>query len=616
MTLLEQATATWSPPPTLTGSEWADSYRVLSAEASAEPGRWRTDRAPYQRAIIDSACSSAPMPVIYRSEDGQLMTYTIDYVEQVVVMSSAQVGKTEILLTLLGFSAHYDPSATLLLQPTVEMAETFSKDRLSPMIRDTPALSAIIADNKSRSSGNTILHKTFPGGHITMAGANSPASLASRPIRRVLADEVDRYPVSAGDEGDPFMLARKRSTTFWNRKIVAVSTPTVQGRSRIEQLYDDSTQEQYCLACPSCGHHQALAWRHIVFEPVGAACEACGEIHPEQAWKAKPGIWIARQQHASTRGFQLTELVSPWRRWAEIIADFRIAKKSPETLKTWVNTSMGEPWEEEGERVDPGALFARREHYDAEVPTGVLVLTCQVDVQDDRLEALVSGWGIGEEHWPIVHEVWHGDPARQELWQALNQFLAQRFTHACGARMTIECTVIDSGGHFTEQVYKFVRPREGRRVFAIKGANTQGAPLVSRPSRSNLGKVKLFMVGVSTAKELVMARYQIADGPGAFHLPIADWCDSEFCEQLTAEKKQTRYRKGLAYVEWVKTRPRNEAFDLVVYGHAALAILNPNFEALAANMAGEDHDPQPEAAPAPAPPRPDAGWLNVSSEWL
>ena len=196
--LFKRIATVLSPPPELTVSQWADEYRRLSPEASAEPGRWNTDRAPYQREIMDAI------------NDARC--------EEVIIMSSAQVGKTELILNIIGYYIDYDPSPILVLQPTRDMAETFSKDRLAPMLRDTPALKGKVKDARSRDSGNTILHKTFPGGHITMVGANSAAGLASRPIKIVLMDEVDRYPASAGTEGDPIKLAEKRTTTFWNRK--------------------------------------------------------------------------------------------------------------------------------------------------------------------------------------------------------------------------------------------------------------------------------------------------------------------------------------------------------------------------------------------------------------
>jgi len=240
--LFARCVALLKPPPGLTLSQWADAYRMLSAENSAAPGRWHTENAPYQREIMDAIGDP--------------------HIRKVVIMSAAQIGKTAMLMNMLGYYMHYYPAPVLVMQPTLEMGQTFSKDFLAPMIRDTPVLTRLV-DTKSRYSGNTILKKNFPGGHVTIIGANSPASLASRPIKVLLCDEVDRYPESAGTEGDPLLLAQKRQTTFWDKKTVIVSTPTIKGHSRIETEFLDSTMEEWNVPCPGCGHFQPLQWGQI-----------------------------------------------------------------------------------------------------------------------------------------------------------------------------------------------------------------------------------------------------------------------------------------------------------------------------------------------------------------
>ena len=576
---LKTPSRAWNPPPDLTVSQWADKERKLSSEASAEPGQWNTDRAPYQREILDAV--NDPL------------------VEGVVVMSSAQVGKTELLLNLIGYYIDFDPAPILVLQPTVEMGQAFSKDRLAPMIRDTNSLKTKVADSKARDKANTIMHKSFPGGHITIAGANSAASLASRPIRILLADEIDRYPASAGAEGDPLNLAKKRTTTFWNKKMVAVSTPTIKGVSRIEDAYEDSTQERYCLPCPSCDELQPLRWRNIIFEEVGHACEECGSIHSQNEWLSGEGTWIANNEHSKTRGFHLNELVSPWRRWEQIIDDFHQARKSPETLKTFVNTSLGETWEEEGESIEHSTLHKRREHYTQQVPAAACVLTAAVDVQDDRLEIGVEAWGDGEENWKVDFNILRGDPARPDLWQKLDDALSTRYKHESGVELSISCVTIDSGGHYTQQVYKYVKARESRRIYAIKGRGGEGVPIVGRPSKSNIGKVSLFSIGVDTAKETIYARLKNTEpGAGYVHFPVEPMFDEEYFEQLTAEKCVTKFVKGRPRREWAKKRSRNEALDIAVYNLAALYILNPNFRRLAQRLHTE-----PEIKEEPKPRR-------------
>ena len=358
--LLESVAATaatvWAPPPTLTVSEWADEYRMLPKEASSEPGRWRTDRAPYQRGIMDAVNDPT--------------------IREIVAMTSAQVGKTEILLNVIGYFISQDPSSILVLQPTLDMAEAFSKDRLATMARDTPALSGKIAEPRARDSGNTLLHKKFPGGQITMAGANSPASLAMRPIRIVLCDEVDRYPVSAGSEGDPVNLAKKRANNFWNRRVVLTSTPTIKGLSRIESAYLASDQRRYHVPCPHCGEYQTLQWSGVKWddghpETARYNCKHCGERidGSEKVGMLMRGRWVAEKPFTGIAGFHLNELYSPWRTWAEVARDFLEAKHAgTEQLKTWVNTSLGESWEEAGDSIEDIALIARLEDYPDRLP--------------------------------------------------------------------------------------------------------------------------------------------------------------------------------------------------------------------------------------------------------
>lgn len=553
-----------APPKKLKVSEWADSFRQLSSEASAEPGQWNTDRAPYQRGIMNAV------------NDPE--------VDTVIVMSSAQVGKTELILNTIGYYVDYDPSPILLLQPTLEMAEAFSKDRLAPMFRDTTALKNKLGDPKARNSGNTLLHKTFPGGHITMAGANSPSSLASRPIRILLADEVDRYPVSAGTEGDPLNLAAKRTTTFWNKKKVYVSTPTIKGASRIEAEYEDSTMEEWCLPCPHCGSIQPLTWGQIRFEDITMECIHCRERASEFEWKANAGIWVARKEHPNKRGFHLNELASPWKRWEEIISDFREAKKNTETFKVWVNTSLGESWEEKGDTADEEMLIKRRERYNCQVPKDVLVLTAGVDTQDDRLEVEVVGWGKGKESWGIEYKVFYGDPAQNVVWQQLDEYLNRDFKYEDGSGLRISCACIDSGGHFTTEVYKFCKTKEHRRIFAVKGQGGEGKPLVGKASRSNREGVALFNLGVDTGKETLLSRLKIDfEGEGYCHFPIESdrGYDETYFKGLTSEKRVIKYYRGRPKIEWVKrSGTRNEPLDLRNYATAALEILNPNFEVL------------------------------------
>jgi phage terminase large subunit GpA-like protein len=572
------------PPPKLTVSEWADMYRQLSSESSAEAGRWSTSRAEYQRGMMDAV--SDPM------------------IETVVLMTAAQVGKTELINNVVGFHIHQDPAPMLVVQPTLEMAQTWSKDRLAPAIRDTAVLAERIADPRARDSGNTTLHKVFPGGHVTACGANSPSSLASRPCRVILCDEVDRYPISAGSEGDPVGLAKRRSATFWNRKIILVSTPTDKGASRIEQAFAESDQRRYFVKCVDCGEHQTLKWSNVRWEhdrPATACyvCEHCGSLWDDaQRFRAiRYGEWRATAAgDGKTAGFHLSALYSPWTPLEDSVRDFLASKRDPMRLKTWVNTFLGETWEEQGEQLDEYDLLNRREDWGDELPEDVLLLTAGVDVQDDRIEYEVIGWGRGEESWSIEYGTLYGDPSTTELWARLDGVLQKTRSHPISGEMVVRASCVDSGGHYTQQVYNYCRLRAGKRVFAVKGIGGEGKPIVGRPTKNNIGKINLFPIGVDTAKELVYSRLKMTEeGEGYCHFPLDR--GEEYFRMLTAERKVTRYFKGRPRQEWMKIRNRNEALDCRVYGLAALGILNLNLEALF--KAGQNRVVSHEQQPVP-----------------
>ena len=599
--MIRNSLKTLTPPPDLKISEWADAERKLSPEASAEPGQWATARAEYQRGIMDAFADPA--------------------VESVVVMSSAQVGKTEILNNVVGYHVAQDPSPMLVVQPTLDMAQTWSKDRLAPMLRDTPALQNLVSDPRTRDSGNTTLHKVFPGGPITACGANSPSSLASRPVRVVLCDEVDRYPVSAGAEGDPVSLARKRSATFWNRRVGLFSTPTLKGNSRIETAFEESDKRYYFVPCPHCGEHQTLKWGNVRWdagapETAHYVCDVCGGVwsDADRVRAIRQGEWRATAENKRVAGFHLSGLYSPWTPMESAVRDFLEAKKQPATLRVFINTFLGETWEDQGERVDDYAVAERREDFGATLPMSILLLTAGVDVQDDRLEVEIVGWGRDEESWSLDYKTIYGDPSGPAVWADLDTVLAQQFEREDGKLLTVRAACVDSGGHHTNSVYNYVRPREGRRVFAIKGVGGEGKPLVGKPGRNNIGKIRLFPLGVDTAKDVLYSRLKIQEpGPGYCHFPLAR--SDEYFRQLTAEKIVVRYHKGFARREWVKMRPRNEALDVRVYAMGALGILNLNLNTLHDRVfAVKDNPPEPEKAPEVtvsrrAPPR-SGGFIN------
>ena len=589
-----------APPPELKVSSWADQYRRLSQGASSEPGRWRTSRAPYQQGMMDAV-----------NESG---------IKEIVFMTSAQVGKTEVLNNIIGYFIHQDPSPILLIQSILEMAESWSKQRFAPMIRDSKVLSELIGDPRTRDSGNTLLHKQFPGGSITMAGANSPSSLASRPIRIVLLDEEDRYPASAGSEGDPGSLAQKRTTTFWNRLLIAASTPGIEGQSRIAARYLQSDQRRYYVPCPTCNHYQVLQWASLKFakdEPSTAyyECEHCAASlnESDKFWILKHGQWRAEKPFTGVAGFHISELYSPWVKWSEMVENFLKAKRLPETLQTWVNTSLGETWKEETEGIDANSLINRKENWGKIAPQGVVTITCGVDVQDDRLEAEVIGWGLEEESWSLQYHVLHGDPAQSTVWKDLDNVIKQQVSHESGGKLIVSCACVDSG-HHTESVYEYCKQREMNRVFAIKGSSHAGKALISKFSRANRKRVKLFSIGTDTAKQMIYARLKIHQpGPGYCHFP-AEYGE-EYFKQLTNERIMTKFSNGHPQRVWVKAKgKRNEALDCRVYGLAALHILNPNLAMLAAEIEREQID-----TPTSVPKRtidPTPAWITINENWL
>jgi phage terminase large subunit GpA-like protein len=572
-----------APPPKLAVSQWADRYRKLSSENAAEPGKWRTDRAPYQREIMDCVTDVG--------------------IEKVVVKSSSQVGKSEIINNIIGYFIDIDPGPLLMIQPTIEIAQDYSKRRITPMINDTDVLAAKVADSKTRDLNNTILMKVFPGGFLAMGGANSPAGLASRPIRVLLCDEVDRYPDSAGGEGDPISLGEKRTITFWNRKKIFVSTPTDKDSSRIDAEYELGTQEKWCVECPGCGRHHFIVLRDIQFKyekreqnkkiiylvrEVKWHCPSCLNEYDEHKIKKQPADWFADNPDAlenGVRSFWLNSFVSPWYSWKRIVQEFLESKNDPEKLKVFVNTVLGETWEERGEIEDETILLDRRENYGGELPDGVLLLTMAVDTQDDRLEYEVVGWGHGEESWGIEKGVVWGKPDDKGTWFEFDDKLSRTWRFAGGSGLIIACTCVDSGGHFTDEVYRYCGERLQKRVFPIKGQGGSGVPLVHKISRNNKYKLPLILLGVDSGKTTTMQRLKLKQpGPKYCHFPAQEdrGYDQVYFKGLISEKQVVRKERGQVVTSWVNIAKdkRNEPLDLRVYALAALRLLKPDFDSL------------------------------------
>ncbi|WP_158808640.1 phage terminase large subunit family protein [Beijerinckia sp. L45] len=584
------------PPTHLSLSEWANTYAHLSAETSADAGKFRS----------------------FKYQDGIMDAVTDPSVTQITVMKSARVGYTKILDHIVGYHIAHDPSPILVVQPTVADAEDYSRTEIAPMLRDTPCLAAIVGDLKAKDSDQRVAKRMFSNGSsISFIGANSAAGFRRITARVVAFDEVDGYPVGgADDEGDQIALGIKRTETFWNRKIILGSTPTLKGSSRIEKSFLESDQRRYHVPCPQCGHMQVLKWENIRWDKDVDEAGKTTKHYPETAYFVcedagciiqehdKPkmidnGEWIAEAPFTGHAGFHIWAAYSlfPNAAWRFLVEEFLRVKHDPTQLQTFCNLVWGQTWEEQGETVSAGNLQARVENHDGDtIPESVKVLTAGVDTQDDRLEVKIVGWGAKEEAWVVATEVLLGDPSQPHVWAQLDAVLTDRYHSADGRTLRIRATCVDSGGHHAAMVYSFCKTRKKQNVYAIKGA---AGPKTIWPKRASKGGNKgadtVYIVGVDTAKEAIYSRLRIREpGPGYIHFG-AD-CDDEYFLQLTAEKVVTRYRAGRPFRIWVPIRARNEALDLFVYGLAALKSLGTRLDRLE-GMPSETPEPKPIPAP-------------------
>lgn len=641
-----------APEQRLSVWEWAEANRILSPKSSAEPGPYNSARVPYTREIQEALSASSS-------------------VQRVVVVKGSQLGFSELANNFAGYIMDQAPGPTLLVLPTLELAQRYSRQRLAPMIADCPALRSKVRDQRERDSSNSTLVKEFPGGVLILAGSNSAAGLRSMPARNLILDDLDAFAPDAGEEGDPIILAERATLTFGSRrKILKISTPTFEGRSRIVQEWDTTDQRFYAVPCLRCGDMAPMAFlagsRFVVgarkflefekdpktdraiLETVRLRCAACAGIMEEHEKTAmlEAGVWepTAVPTMAGSRGYHLSSLYSPlgWTSWAEIVEAWDSARKNPTKLRPIVNQRFGEPWREKGEAPDWKKLYRRREHYaPGVVPAGAAVVTAGVDVQADRFEVEVKAWGPGMENWSVDFKVIPGGPQDREAWADLDRLLATPYPHASGAEVPIAKLGIDTGWA-TQQVYTWARRQDRRRVAALKGREGSSI-VVSTPKRVDVvgktGKtlrrgLELWFVGVDEAKGALYGWLGIEEPlnpaeegypPGWMHFP--EWGE-EYFRQLCAEQIVARTVHGLRRYSWEKVYERNETLDCNVYAYAAAVLLGlprwsparwtEAFEAL-----GSGATPAPRAKPeprTPAPPpgapdsreprRPRGGWLS------
>ena len=571
----------FQPPEALTISQFANKYRYLSTEASAESGKYYVERAYYQKEMMDAV------------NDPE--------VKSVVLECSSQVGKTEILLNILLYYIAHDPSPILYVMPTLEMARALSKDRISPMIRDNPILHGIFGDPKSKDGDNSILHKKFSGGHLTICGANSSSSLSSRPVRIVLLDEVSRFPASAGAEGDPVNLAIKRSQTFWNAKTIMVSTPTIKGACRIDNAFENSDKRFYKVPCPDCKEYQVLDWKQVRWDkdnPDSAqyTCLNCGSLwNDAKRYKAvRNGFFQNTKEFKGVAGFHISELYSSWSRLSVMARNFLNCKKFPDQLKTFINLSLAQVWEDKGNSLNEGELLSLREDFDKDtIPNDVLVITAGVDIQDTSIHITYVGYCKNEIIHVIHHHVITGDPSTMMLWSSLDKDLDQVFTRKDGTRLKVAGACVDSGGHFTQNVYAYCKSRFSRRIFAIKGVAGDRAIFPKRASLNNTARIPLFLIGVDSAKDIIFNRVRRAG-----LVKFSNTLDQDYFSELISERVVTRFRQGNPVRVYERTKRHNEALDCLVYAYANYMGIQPNFKAIEKNLKRQK-DPIPKEKTRP-----------------
>lgn len=625
-----------TPDPDIHFDEWADEFRYLPPDSS-EPGKFRMSRTPYMGAILRDLSP-------------------ISDIEEVVLVKGGQISGSETANNFLGATIHLAPGRAMMVQPTVDAAKDYVRERINPLLEYTPVLHDRVSETKSRDGSNTVKFKRYSGGFIAFAGANSAQALQSRAIRYLVLDEIDRYPRDVDGQGDPVGMAVKRTDTFKrNRKIFKLSTPGNKDSSRIMKDYGETDMRRYYLPCPHCGHMDYLRRERLRIPPdapekATMTCLGCGvEIEERyKTWMMDPAngaAWRATgvSKNPLIRGYHVPGLLSPigWRSWGDIARDLLYAellesRGDDALLKKVINLDFGEPYEAQGERAMHTAIKARAEDIGMRsVPRGGLILTAAVDVQHNRLEAMIVAWGRLEEAWIVDYQVFWGDPMQATVWQQLDAWMLRPLRYEVGGtEMRIAaCPVDASDGHTMEEVFKFVRPRTSRMVFAIKGHKTYDAPMLPPPTAREIDrsgvKVKtgdlLWMVGVNQIKNTLSARLRVTT-PGRNCIHFGKWLPDEFWPMLGSEKLVSKFMNGNVYKRWVKIEgERNEAWDLLVYNYAAAVRLGVNRwgeanwleceriltqSSLFAPAEGANDDPDPYRRPpqlieaAPAEPEP------------
>lgn len=606
----QRAMANLIPPADMLPSQWAQ-QNVRIPVGNLIPGPINFDNAPYQRGMLDVIKE----PGVYR----------VDY------MTGAQLGKTTVQQCITGYFIAHEPRSQIFVQPTQGDIQTFLETKLRPMLEANPAIASKMAKQRGREGVNNGRMISYIGGWLMFSWAGSPKTLRGRSAPVTQADEVDG--MDATPEGDPLGLLSQRAATFGDQRLeTRSSTPTVKGASRIETGFTDGDQRRYYIACPHCGTAQFLKWPNVHWtgrastdvsdaeedldkdhEP-NTARYRCDDLECGTLWSDGERIaavrnaerlghgWKAAKPFRGHASFHAPEMLSTFRRLREIVQSY-LDKLRAGDLQSFVNVSLGETFEETGERADPESLMGRRETYRADAPMGVLYITAGIDMQQDRLEAEIVGWGAGEQSWSLGYHVLYGDPLAGDVWDDLDDLLSETFKHESGAVLPISAACLDTGGTagYTQRAYEYLKGKTGRKLFGIKGVPGWGRPIVEKglkkQSGKNARKVDLFLVGVDEAKLIVMRRLAITKkGPGYCHFPT--YRDKTYFDGLTVEKLVTRYVKGFPVREWHKhDKARNEPLDCRAYAMAAVKIMQPSFKRLAERLSVDDEPETPENEP-------------------
>lgn len=603
------------PKPVLSGSQWADEYYYLPAEAASIPGKWKTR--PWQKDILDSmTCYKVNVcfteaEYLDTFEDISELEMIEVIASTVVIKKPTRVGYTKMIGAASGYFIHQRPSVQLHYQPNADEAKGFAEDEFEPMVRENNTIAKLIEtpNIRGRNKREKTIKKIYPGGYAEFLGAESDRNFNRRTARVVSGDELDTWKKEAGKAGDTVTTMMRRTSDFWDRKNILGGKPIgaaydpeeesdiTDGVSVVDYWFKKGTQCYRYFPCPHCGTYQRLEFESLEWDKEKDAkgntikhypetahfkCVSCSERIEDKHKRNmdKKGVWVG----ANKDGIE-NNIVSyhPWAvlsyspnvTWKHIVMEFLESKDNKLKFKTFMNEVLARTWEEDYTKVEIEDSESKKEPYPTEVPEGVYVLTFGADTQDDRIECEVIGWGEAEESWSIEYKIFYGDTTKPEVWQRFDEFLLKTYTHENGGKMRVYCGGVDTQGHSAKQAYAFCKARFSRRIFAFKGSNTIDAPIAPRSaSYTNKAKVPLFLIGVNQAKDVIYSHISTeSPGPGYMHFPADDNYSAEYFKQLTAEKRDKSGR-------WKKTRARNEAFDVRVYGYSSLFIANIDLEVL------------------------------------